>query len=197
MADMASTPDAAPISDAPSTDVVSAPATTTPSMPMTSTMPVTEHGSDTEPEKESEALEDQNIFEMLGITSATEDEKEGFLDELQQIIWEDFLDNDVELLLTEEELVDFKKIADKEGVSEDEKQSEMVDFLEKLIPDLEKIMLEKAIELKEEMFVERMTQLRKEFADKPETLDKLDEAQKLQENQMWHKAAAVLNAIAQ
>lgn len=210
MADFASTPDAAPIAAEPDISPVSEPASepaVEADMKPVAEAPKSELKEEfkeeltEEPKSESkevsEALEDQNIFEMLGISAATDAEKETFLDELQQIIWEDFLDNDVELLLTDEELGEFKKISEKTGLSEDDKQTEMVDFLEKLIPDLEKIMLEKAIELKEEMFTERLVQLRKEFAEKPEALNKLDEAQKLQQDQKWRQAAQVVNAIAQ
>ncbi len=148
------------------------------------------------PVENSQSLEDQNIFTMLGIEGATEKEKEMFLDELQQIIWEDFLDNDVELLLTEEELVEFKKIGEKADVSEEDRQGEMVEFLEKLIPDLEEIMKEKALELKEEMFLERINQLKKEHAEKPELLEQLDKAEQQRLDEQWQTATATLNAIA-
>ena len=116
---------------------------------------------------QSQALEDQNIFHMLGINDAPESDKEAFLDELQQVIWEDFLENDVELLITEEENVAFQQIVHKTDVSEEQRQSQMMDYLEKLIPDLEKIMLEKALELKEEMMTERINQLVKLYEHNP------------------------------
>jgi hypothetical protein len=143
----------------------------------------------------SQALEDQNIFALLGLESASDDDKEAFLDELQQIIWEDFLENDVELLVTEEEMVEFKKISAKEGLSEEDKQSEMITFLEKLIPDLEKIMLEKALELKEEMFRERVTSMKETFADRADVQASVQKALDLIASQQWRAAADELNAI--
>lgn len=147
------------------------------------------------PSSSSETLEDQNIFHLLGVEEATESEKEAFLDELQQVIWEDFLENDVELLLTEEELVEFKKIADKQMADQEAHQTEMVEYLEKLIPDLEKIMLEKALELKEDMIRERITQLTEQYKESPEKLAKVTESSHLVEEQKWRSAANVLNAI--
>lgn len=144
----------------------------------------------------SQALEDQNIFQLLGVMDATEDEKEAFLDELQQVIWEDFIEHDVDLLLTEEELAEFKKIGDKPTPGEEDRQAEMIAFLEKLIPDLEKIMLEKALELKEEMLRERISQLTKQYQEMPDKSAKVQEALKLVENQQWRAAAEVLNGIA-
>src|SRR5260221_10105725 len=86
-----------------------------------------------QPPSQSQSLEDQNIFHLLGVQDATDEEKEKFLDELQQVIWEDFLENDVELLLTEEELTDFKKISDNKELGEEDRQNKMIEFLEKLI----------------------------------------------------------------
>ena len=50
-----------------------------------------------------EALISQNIFDLLGVTDGTEAQRNEFLDELQQAIWEDFLENDLELLVTDNE----------------------------------------------------------------------------------------------
>jgi hypothetical protein len=147
------------------------------------------------PTKASQTLEDQNIFHLLGVEDATEDEKEAFLDELQQVIWEDFLENDVDLLLTEEELAEFKKIADKPGLSEEDRQGEMVTFLEKLIPDLEKIMLEKALELKEEMMRERINQLLSQYKEMPEKVAQVHKALQFVDDQQWRSAAETLNAM--
>jgi hypothetical protein len=146
-------------------------------------------------DQKSETLQDQNIFHLLGVENATEEEKEAFLDELQQVIWEDFVESDVELLLTEEELVEFKKISQKQGTGDEQLQVEMVQFLEKLIPDLEKIMLEKALELKEEMMRERISQLKSVYKEEPEKLTKVNEALKLADSDQWHSSANMLNAI--
>ncbi len=151
---------------------------------------------DAEPDSDPQALESQNIFHMLKIDDAADKEKEMFLDELQQIIWEDFLDNDVELLLTEEELVNFKKIQDDQSMNEEDRQTRMVEFLEKLVPDLEKIMLEKALELKEAMFVERITQMKKAAEGKSEVLSIIEKADQLQKDQKWLDAIETLNKIA-
>ncbi|MFO7719004.1 MAG: hypothetical protein R6W85_01020, partial [Gillisia sp.] len=104
-------------------------------------------------------LEAQNIFDLLGVASGSDQEKESFLDELQQAIWEDFMENDLKVLVTDDEMKEVRAIMDKPGQSEIEKQEAVVNYLEKLIPDLEDIMLEKALELKEEMVKERVAGL--------------------------------------
>jgi hypothetical protein len=143
----------------------------------------------------SQSLEDQNIFTLLGVEDATDEEKESFLDELQQVIWEDFLENDVELLLTESEMVELRQILDALDKEELQKQEETVLFLEKLIPDLEEIMLEKALELKEDMAKERLSGLRDFYSNDVEKLNKVDEAAALVNQGSWRDAAQVMNSI--
>ncbi len=166
------------------------PVSATSSTPASATpvSPSTESGS-------SETLEDQNIFFLLGVEDGTEEEKESFLDELQQVIWEDFLESDVELLITQEELTELKKLMDKTDVSEDQKQEEIITYLEKLIPDLEEIMLEKALQLKEDMVRERIVGMKEYFEGQSEKLSAIDEAESLIQNDKWRQAAEKLNHL--
>jgi hypothetical protein len=143
----------------------------------------------------SQALEDQNIFFLLGVTDGTDEEREAFLDELQQVIWEDFLENDVELLITEEETVELKRITANKGLSDEQQQEQVIVYLEKLIPDLEEIMLEKALELKEDMVRERIAGMREYYAEQSDQLQKLDEAERLVNDDQWRAAADTLNAM--
>lgn len=143
----------------------------------------------------SQSLEDQNIFDLLGVNDGTSQEKEAFLDELQQVIWEDFLDQDVQLLITESEMADMKQISEKQGLTEEQRQEEIVTFLEKLIPDLEEIMLEKALELKADMVRERIAGLKEYYAGKAEELKQVDEAERLINDDQWKSAADLLNGM--
>jgi len=143
----------------------------------------------------SQALEDQNIFHLLGVTSATDAEKESFLDELQQIIWEDFLANDVDLLVTENEKIELKKIMDGKDHNDLETQEAIVVYLEKLIPDLEEIMLEKALELKGDMVKERLSGMREHYATQPEKIESLNKAEVLMVDDRWHDLAEALNKL--
>lgn len=143
----------------------------------------------------SQALEDQNIFQLLGITDGSQEEREEFLDELQQVIWEDFLENDVELLVTEEEMVELKKIMGRKDLDETKMQEEIITYLEKLIPDLEEIMLEKALELKSDMVKERIAGMREYYAGKDAPLQTLDKAEDFIQESQWRDAAGLLNGI--
>lgn len=141
----------------------------------------------------SELLEDQNIFTLLGVLDGTEEQREKFLDELQQVIWEDFLEYDVKLLITQDEYTELEKLLAEEGQNDLEKQEKIVVYLEKLIPDLEEIMLDKALELKEELTRERLAGVREYFAGKDDQLKKLDEVEALMQEGKWRSAAEMLN----
>lgn len=142
----------------------------------------------------SESIEDQNIFFLLGVANGSDEQKEAFLDELQQVIWEDFLEYDVKLLVTSDELTQLQKLLDESEENLDQ-QEEVVKFLEKLIPDLEEIMLEKALELKEEMVRERAAGLKTFYADKPESIKRVEEAVKLMDEGKWYSAAHAMNSL--
>lgn len=146
-----------------------------------------------------EEIEAQNIFYMLDVEEGDEVLKEKFLDQLQEVIWDDFLTSDVELLLTQDELVSFKVYKEKadstEGDAQEKAKDEMVEYLEKLVPDLEDIMLEKALDLKADLFVERINGMKEYFAEKPDHLAKVAEAEQLMYEDKWKSAASVLNSI--
>lgn len=144
-------------------------------------------------ENSAGAIKDQNIFTLLGVEDSSDEEKEAFLDELQQVIWEDFIETDVKMLITEDEMTKLHQLMEK-GDSQ-EVQEEMIDYLEKLIPDLEEIMLEKALELKEDMVRERMAGMREYYSDKPESLQQINVAEKLADQDKWDEAAQTLNSI--
>jgi hypothetical protein len=147
------------------------------------------------PASSSEALEDQNIFELLGVSDGTDEEKEAFLLELQRVLWDDFLQYDVQLLITKEEYAELQVQRDAKTTPE-EKEEAVVVYLEKLIPDLEEIMLEKALELKGDMVRERINGLRELYANEPDKIMQLDAAATQVEVGSWRVAATTLNAIA-
>ena len=163
--------------------------------PVSSTPTQTSDASSSSETTDQEALENQNIFVLLGVDDGTEQEKEAFLDELQLVIRDDFIENDVQLLVTESEMNELKQIMGKQGEAE-EVQEELVVYLEKLIPDLEEIMLEKALELKEDMVKERIAGMKEYYQGNQSALDALAEAERLADQNKWKSVADKLNSIA-
>jgi len=166
---------------------------TPPVTPTTPVAPVAPTISTPSSTKSPESLQDQNIFYLLGVDDSTDEEKELFLDELQQVIWEDFVERDVKMIISQEEMTNLRQIMAK-GNDQDV-QEEMIVYLEKLIPDLEEIMLEKALELKEDIVWERIAGMREYNLSRPEIIAKLDEVEELAKKDQWHQVAKTLNAI--
>lgn len=181
---------------APAAPVMPAPVVSTP--PVADTVPTTAPSVQAvlpKTQNQSEELEDQNIFYMLGVMDGTPEQRESFLDELQQVIWEDFLEYDVKLLITKEEQAQLDGILSGAAANELEKQEKIVVFLEKLVPDLEEIMLEKALELKEEMIRERVKGMKEYYKDKSEVVGQINKAEELLNTGKWYSGATVLNGI--
>ncbi|MEA2056275.1 MAG: hypothetical protein U9O78_00960 [Patescibacteria group bacterium] len=145
--------------------------------------------------KNSEKLEEQNIFTLLGVEGGDQEEKEQFLDELQQVIWEDFLENDLPLLVTTAEKKDIDQILDDKDLNDLDKQDKIIQYLDKLIPDLEEIMLEKALELKEELVLERVAAMKKFYAGDQTKQNKISQAQELYNQNKWASGTKLLNQI--
>ncbi len=143
----------------------------------------------------SEKLEDQNIFTLLGIQDGSVQEKEQFLNELQQVIWEDFLEKDLELLISKEEQTKVEQILANQELSQLQQQEQILDYLADLIPDLEEIMLEKALELKQDMVKERVEGLKQFYAGDDQALAKIEQAQALLAQGKWHSGAEKLNRL--
>jgi len=165
------------------------------SLPEMAQAPAAPSAAPTSSQEKSESIQDQNVFFMLGVTDGTPEEREEFLDELQQVIWEDFLENDVDLLLTEDERMQLEELKTKPDQSDLQKQEAMIVYLEKLIPDLEDIMLEKALELKEDMFKERISGMREYFAGQQDKLDLITQAEKEAGEEKWFTSTTLLNTL--
>lgn len=140
-----------------------------------------------------QSLETQNIFDLLGVSDGKEDEKEAFLDELQEVIWEDFIENDVSLLLDEDQVKKLKEIEEKGQTRE--VQEEMLVYLEELLPDLEDIMMDKALELKEDMVLERISGMKEFYSGNQTALDQISKAEGLISENKWADAGNLLNSI--
>ncbi len=144
---------------------------------------------------ESEKLVDQNIFVLLGVTDGLKREKESFLEELQQVIWEDFLENDLELLVTSQEKQKIDQILANDELNDLQKQEEIIVFLDELIPDLEEILMEKALELKQELVQERVQSMRDLYAHDEEKNQQIQQAAQLFSQNKWRSGAEILNQI--
>lgn len=156
-----------------------------------STNPVADNSKTTpEADLNQEDLKSQNIFDMLGLTNISNEEKDGFLDELEEMIWSDFTTHDLQLILTAEEYTGAKAILDKSG-DETQRKEDLIVYLDKLIPDLDEVLYEKALELKSEMVGERLKKLKSKGAN----LEEIKEAEDLISQNRWKSAVSLLNQL--
>ncbi len=144
---------------------------------------------------QSETLADQNIFFLLGAQEGSTQEQEQFLDELQQVIWEDFLQTDLDLLITSQEKEQIDQILQDSNLDDQAKQEEILKYLDGIIPDLEEIMLEKALKLKGELVQERVASLKETLAEDQDKLAKLEEINQLLAQNKWYSAGVMLNQL--
>lgn len=200
------TPASMPTYQSVSASVATQPAVTTnQSTAVNDSQPVSNFSATTKPSEtnksttadDQEDLASQNIFELLGVNQGSDQEKESFLDELQQVIWEDFLDKDLELLVTSTEKQDVDQILADKNLDDLAKQEKIVTYLEKIIPDLEEIMLDKALQLKKELVGERVSAMQSSFTNDPPKLAQVEQAAWQIGQGKWRSGAKILNQLSQ
>ena len=145
-----------------------------------------------EKEELPQSLEAQSVFEMLNIDDITADEREEFLNELEELIWEDFIKTDLPLMLTNDEYKGAEEILNSQK-NENQKKEELLVYVEKILPDIEEIMYEKAIGLKEEMFMERVRKMEEAGAGDQDVLTVIEQVKKLVQVGQWKTAVETLN----
>lgn len=151
-----------------------------------------------EPVKEAantEGLEAQNIFDMLNLSQLSDQEKDSFLNDLEKLIWDNFITIDLPLLLTAEEKAEADRLMSEVGKSEDEQKEALLVYLDKLVPNLEQVMYQKAITLKKELFEERLRKMREQAkADNNlSLLADLDQIDDLLKAERYQTAVQLLN----
>jgi hypothetical protein len=154
-----------------------------------------ENAEQSNQEEFDQSIVSQNIFDLLGAADGEESEKEAFLDELQQVVWEDFIQTDVQTLLTEAEYAEFSQIVNQQDTPNEEKQEKAIKYLENLLPDLEEILLNKALQLKQDLVWERVAGMKEYFAGQDQQLQAVVQAEALFRQGRWRDGAQLLNTL--
>lgn len=143
----------------------------------------------------AEDLESQNIFIMLGLDNLEQAEKEAFLTDLEKLIWDNFIDVELPLMLNTEEKNQAEQILADTGKTDDERKEALLVYLEKFIPDLEEVMYKKALSLKKDMFEERVNKMRKQASEENNLslMADLDQIQELVGAGRYKTAVELLN----
>jgi hypothetical protein len=143
----------------------------------------------------SEKLQKMSIFEMLGV-EGTEEEKEAFLSEVQDVIWQDVVENDLAPLLSEAEMDEVDAMLNDESANEDTKRDYLFDLILKKVPNAEEVLLERTMQLKSDLLHERFHGMQQFFANNPEAMQKLEVAHGHIDADEHEEAVALLNELA-
>lgn len=142
-----------------------------------------------------EDLESQNIFSMLGLENLEESEKEAFLADLEQLIWDNFIEVELPLLLNSEQKAQADQILADNSKTEDERKEALLVYVEEFIPNLEEVMYKKALSLKKEMFEERLKKMRDQATEENNLslIADLDQIRELVAANRYKTATELLN----
>ncbi len=138
-------------------------------------------------------LSTMDVFTLLGITEASNEERELFLAQLQDAIWEEVVDEELSDSLTDEEIDSIDQTITDESISADEKRNRLFAMLAEKVPNLEERLMETTNDLKFDLLGERVEGLREYYADKAEQLQVLDQVEEMVNNGNLNEAVAVLN----
>ena len=142
-----------------------------------------------------EDLEKQNIFAMLGLKNLEESEKEAFLADLEQLIWDNFVEVELPLLLNSEQKAQADQILADQSKTENERREALLAYVEPFIPNLDEVMYKKALSLKKEMFEERVKKMRDQATEENNLslMADLDQIQELIAAGRYKTATELLN----
>lgn len=143
----------------------------------------------------SEALIDQDVFVLLGVEDGADEQKQEFLDELVQVVWDDFVEEEAPELLKEADRHKLQELYTGSKTKELSNQGVTVDFLNARIPDLDRHIVALAAELKRSLMEERVAGMRELYKADPKALATIAQAETLIMQDKWRSAAMLLNGL--
>jgi len=132
---------------------------------------------------------------MLGLKNLEEPEKEAFLADLEQLIWDNFVEVELPLLLNSEQKAQADQILADQSKTENERREALLAYVEPFIPNLDEVMYKKALSLKKEMFEERVKKMRDQATEENNLslMADLDQIQELIAAGRYKTATELLN----
>lgn len=141
----------------------------------------------------AQQLATMDIFSLLGIENASDEEREMFLNQLQDAIWEEVVEDELLEKLTEEEVNSIEQTVNDENMSADDKRNALFSMLSDKVPNLEERLADSTNQLKFDLLGERVDGLREYYKDKPDQLSVLDQVEQMVESGNVTEAVNMLN----
>ena len=134
-----------------------------------------------------------DIFTLLGIENASDEDREAFLTQLQDAIWEEVVEDELLEQLTDEEVDSIEQTVTSETMSAEDKRNTLFSMLSDKVPNLEQRLAESTNRLKFDLLGERVDGLREYYKTNEAQLGVLDQVEQLVEAGNVNEAVSLLN----
>lgn len=141
-------------------------------------------------------LTELDVFTILGV-SGTDEEKTAFLQEMQEVIWDDVVSSELDDNLTDEEMERIDDIIADTATSMDDKHNKLYAFLTEKIPNLTEVLTTKVNQFKMDLLDDRIEGMTEFYQSQnnADALGKLEQALGMRNEERYSEAVAVLNAM--
>jgi len=142
-------------------------------------------------------FEQLDIFTVLGVAQDDPD-REAFLQQMEEAIWEEIVENELADKLSDTELGQIESILDAKDVSQDGKRDQLFGMVVGRIPNFEKIVREYTMAAKRDLLSERLEGTKEFYTTTQPNADKLSQVERagqLFEAGEFSACAQALNAI--
>lgn len=140
------------------------------------------------------ALQTMDVFTLLGTTGSPED-REAFLTELQDAIWQEVAEEHLASQLSDQEMDEISRVMDDTSLSVEAKRNKLFEVLGQKVPDIEKILEDKTIQIKEDLLTERLEGMMVYYEEDEDAMRRLEEADDLLLSEKYAEAVAILNDL--
>ncbi len=142
-------------------------------------------------------FEQLDIFTVLGVAQDDPD-REAFLQQMEEAIWEEIVENELADKMGEAELAQLETILNDEATSVDDKREQLFGMLVGKVPNFEIVVREYTMAAKRDLLLERLEGTKEFYGTTQPNADKLSQVERagqLYEAGEFSACAAALNAI--
>jgi hypothetical protein len=142
-------------------------------------------------------FEQLDIFTVLGVAQDDPD-REAFLQQMEEAIWEEIVENELSDKLGETELAQIETILNDEAASAEEKRDHLFGMLVDKVPNFEKVVRDYTMAAKRDLLSERLEGTKEYYSQTSPNADKLSQVERaaqLFEAAEFSACAQALNAI--
>ena len=141
-----------------------------------------------------QTLQRMDIFDILG-AQGTNEEKEAFLEELQDVIWQEVFEKHVSEKLTDDDVKAVEGIIADEAMEDDAKRVKLFEMLRDKVPDLDSILLDRTVQLKADMLQQRLEGMKEFYASNADATGKLSQAEQMWGAEQYQEMVDLLNTL--